>query len=122
MARIDVSFLLKDPDFVNSISIVRRTTTVNDFGENELTEETISAIASVQAADGKTLLSLPETARLEDYKNIYTKTKLIADETGKYSDIIIWEGNRYQLIKIYPWGNFGQGWYKGLCKIEKVSL
>ena len=46
MAKIDVSFLLSDPDFIDPISVVRRVTTVNSYGENELTEETISAKAS----------------------------------------------------------------------------
>lgn len=122
MAKLDVSFLMNDPDFVDPVSIVRRTTTINDYGENQLGETTITAIASVQAADGETLASLPEAARLTDVRNIFTKTELIQDENGKYSDVIIWQGKRYILMHVRPWDNFGAGWFKGVMQYEGASV
>lgn len=122
MAQLDVSEVLTDPMFLDPFIIIRRTSTVTDFGRNDITEEQINAIGSVQAADGDTLAMLPEAARLSDVRNIFTRTVLIADVAGGYPDLILWKGNRYQTLKVTPWGNYGSGWYKCTCVDEKASL
>lgn len=122
MAQLDVSEVLTDPMFLDPFTIIRRASTVNDLGRNVIVETTISAIGSVQAADGDTLAMLPEAARLSDVRNIFTRTVLIADVVSGYSDLILWKGNRYQTLKVTPWGNYGSGWYKCVCVNEKASL
>jgi hypothetical protein len=95
MALIDVSELMSDPDFVNQFTIVRRTSKVNDFGENEISDTNICAIGSIQAGNGDTLKRLPEAARKENAITVYTKTELRADSTTNgYSDVIIWNCQR----------------------------
>ncbi len=122
MALIDVSELMVDPDFVNQFSIIHRTANVNDSGENVITENTVSAIGSIQAGNGDTLKRLPEAARKEKAITAYTKTELRADNCGGYSDIIVWQNQRYQVLIITPWGNYGAGWYMCDAILEKASL
>jgi hypothetical protein len=123
MALIDVSDLLNDPDFVNEFTVVRRTSTVNDFGENIIGDTNICAIGSIQAGNGDTLRRLPEAARKENAITVYTKTELKADNNSNgYSDIIVWKNQRFQVLVISPWGNYGAGWYQCDCIMEKASI
>lgn len=107
MARLDVSELMNDPDFVHSFLIFRRTSTPNEFGENVLTEEEISAVGSVQPADGKTAERLPEGIVLSNFKTIYTK----AIVSASYPDQIEWNRRRYNVHTVTPWEEFGEGWF-----------
>lgn len=122
MALIDVSSLMNDPDFVNKFTIIRRSSRVNTFGENELYDTYVSAIGSIQAGNGDTLLRLPEAARKQNAMTIYTKTELRSDECGGYSDIILWKNQRFQVLVISPWSNFGEGWYMCDCIMEAASV
>lgn len=117
MARIDVSELMTDPDFVNAFTLVRRTPTVNDFGENTFTEVLSVAIGSVQSPGKETLQRLPEGVKLSNVKTIYTKAVMTANQ-----DQIVWEGQRYNIYSVLPWGNFGNGWYECDVELEKASL
>lgn len=116
MANIDVSFLCFDPDFASAIQVKRRASTVNNYGENQLTPTTIDAVGSVQPADGETMERLPEAMRSGDVISVYTMTRLYPDGPGtQYTDIVVWNGDDYQVKKCEPFGNYGAGYYKADC-------
>lgn len=123
MARIDVSELMVDPDFINSFSIARRTATTNIYGENIIAETIINNITgSVQSAGKEAIKRLPEGVKISNVKTIYTKTMLIADTNNPgYSDQIIWEGLRYNVISCLPWSNFGAGWYEVDVEMQRAT-
>ena len=66
MALIDVSELLTDPDFTNTVTLIRRASTVNTYGENVMTETQSTITAVVQGANTESLERVPEGARLSD--------------------------------------------------------
>lgn len=116
MANIDVSFLCFDPDFANAIQVKRRVSSVNAYGENQLTTTTVDAVGSVQPADGETMQRLPEAMRSDSVISVYTMTRLYPDGVGaNYTDIVVWNGDDYQVIKCEPFGNYGAGYYKADC-------
>lgn len=122
MAQIDVTELLLDPDFVDPVQVLRITTVVNDFGENELTEAApIDTVASVQPASGKQIQRLPEALRIADVRAFYIMLEIIQDSTSAYPDVIVWQGQRYQVQLQNPWLNFGQGWNEVIAIREKPS-
>jgi hypothetical protein len=121
MANIDVTELLTDPDFVDDITIVRRTSAVNDDGINVITETQLKAVASVQSGDNDLVNRLPDGIRVSDTITIYTKTEIITSKTGGYPDIVIWNNQRHQVIGVTPWGNYGKGWYRADCVMEKPN-
>lgn len=123
MARIDVSELMVDPDFISPISIVRRTATVNTYGENVLANATpLTVVGSVQSVGRNTLKRLPDGALLQNWKTVYCKTPLYADVASGYADQVIFEGLTYNVKNVLPWGNFGAGWYECDIELEKASL
>jgi hypothetical protein len=67
--------------------------------------ETIFNIqADLQPLQPNEMQSLPEGRRIDDAQTFFTDTFLRAtDGNNKNPDIIIIEGERYEIIKIYDW-------------------
>lgn len=107
MARLDVSELMTDPDFIHSFTWVKRTAATNNFGENVVEETEEAATGSVQAATGETAERFPEGIALNNFKTIYTKARVSA----LYPDQIIWKGKRFNVRLVTPWEDFGAGWF-----------
>ena len=118
MSRIDVSDLLLDPDFVGPISLISRVPSVNSFGENILSESTLNAVGSVQPASGKVIQRLPEALRVANVSSFWFRGKIVTAEPGKYSDILVFAGQRYQVQMVFDWTNWGAGWCEGTCVAE----
>ncbi|MDH4163323.1 MAG: hypothetical protein OEW15_11640 [Nitrospirota bacterium] len=118
MAKIDVSELLLDPDFVDRMTVVTRTPVVNSKGENVITDVPLETVGSVQPASGRTIQKLPEAMRVANISSFWFKGKIIASEPGKYSSIIVFKGLRYQVQTVFDWSNWGAGWSEGTCIAE----
>ncbi len=118
MARIDVTELLTDPDFVDQIQLVTRVPSVNSLGENILAESTIRTIGSVQPADGKVIQRLPEALRVANVSSFWFKGVIEASAPGKYSSILVFKGRRFQVQTVQDWTNWGAGWCEGTCVAE----
>lgn len=115
MAQIDVSDLLHDPDFVDNIQHVTRVPQINGKGENVLTECITNTVGCVQPASGKTLQRLPDALRNENVSSFWFQGTIVATAPGKYVDILIFKGTRYQVRMVFDWTNFGAGWCEGAC-------
>jgi len=118
VARVDVTELLVDPDFVDTISVITRVSTVNTRGENVMSESTLVSVGSVQPISGKAIQRLPDEFRLADVKTFWFKGEIVASSPGKYSSILVFKGKRYQVITVLDWLNFGEGWTEGMCVAE----
>lgn len=121
MAQLDVSDLLLDLDFINDLTLIHRTSTVNSFGENVLMETTQSTVGSVQPTSGKELMRLPEALRVQDIRTFYIKAAILSDGSSQYPDIISFGGDRFQVQMVNSWLNYGQGWNSGICVKEKPA-
>lgn len=118
MAQIDVTELLTDPDFVDKIQVVTRRDRVDGLGENQLTENTLNTVGSVQPASGKNIQRLPEALRVANVMDFFFKGEIIATEPGKYSSILVFKNRRFQVQTIQDWSNWGAGWTQGTCVAE----
>ena len=123
MALIDTSELMVDPDFTSTVTLIRRSSVVNSYGENVLTETPSTITAVVQGASPGTLERVPEGVRLSDLIDVYYKGELFAESPGGYADVIVWGGKRYQVYEITEdYMNHGAGFTKALCKMEVASV
>lgn len=118
MAQIDVTELLSDPDFVDSIQVITRVPRINSFGENSLLEMSITSIGSVQPASGKVIARLPDAMRVANVSSFWFKGVIIASAPGKYSSILIFNGMRYQVQTVLDYSNWGAGYTEGTCVAE----
>lgn len=123
MGQIDVSELLVDPDFVEQtpVTVISRTSTVNNRGRNELAEVSRNVIAVVQPASGNTLKRLPDGAQLSRWCTVYTQQTLKEGGEGGYPDIVVWKGRRYQVQLVADYSNWGAGWTRADCELEGVE-
>lgn len=118
MGRIDVTELLTDPDFVGPIQLVSRVPSINSRGENILSESSLCTVGSVQPASGRAIARLPEALRVANVSSFWFKGKIVASAPGKYSSILVFEGQRYQVQTVLDWTNWGAGWCEGTCVAE----
>lgn len=119
MAKIDVSEILCDPDFLDVVQLIKRASTVNQYGEHVLSETTCNIKACVQSIGSEDLEKMPEGARLHDMIMVYYKGELFPERKGGYSDIIFWQGYRYEVLTIdQNFLNYGKGFTKAICKME----
>lgn len=118
MAQLDVSDLLLDPEFVDDITLINRTTEVDEFGMNILEEEEFDTIGSVQPASYKQIQRLPEALRQADVRSFFVKMEIKTDGSTVYPDLIEFQGRRYQVQSVAPWLNYGRGWCEGICVEE----
>lgn len=120
MANINVSELLLDTDFINSLVLIHRTSTVNTYGENVISETEQSTVGSVQPISGKDLERVPESLRMHDVRSFWIKAEIVSGEYGgAYPDIIVFNGKRFEIKQVESWANWGAGWYKGFCVVEQ---
>lgn len=122
MAQVDVTELLADPEFVDQITIIRRSPTVDQYGDNKLSEQGFPVWGSVQSIDGKTLQRLPDQYRVANVKHFFVKGTIVSDGSCRYPDILVSNGVRYAVQVIFDWSNWGQGWCEGTCVQEKPTL
>lgn len=120
MALIDVTNLLSDPDFSDTATLIKRTSSVDSFGRNALieAEETITCV--VQGLGNDDLAKLPTyAASLENIVVHYKGALYCADGAGTYSDIIRWRDKRYEVTAILEnLINYGGGWTKAAATLE----
>ena len=124
MAFVDVTEVLSDPDFVDPISIIHRTATLNSLGENIVeTVTTVNTIGSVQPASGATLLRLPDALRVPNVNSFWVKGEIISDSTSTYPDILVYKGYEYEVQLVLDWTNWAPpGYSMGTCIRRRISL
>lgn len=122
MGLIDVTELLNDPDFVQPLTIIKRTPVVDNYGQNVLTECPSASHGSIQPISGKTLLRIPEAFRVANIQSFWVKEKIITDSREKYPDILVKNGVRFVVQFVFDWSDWGSGWNEGVCVQERPTL
>lgn len=118
MAFIDVSEIVNDPDFQDTITITRRAQTINDYGENVLVPVISTMLAVVQAGNGETLERNPGYSVMTDWITIYAQFDFKTDGEGFYADLIGWSGRNYQVKTVTDFINWGNGYSRADCLIQ----
>ena len=118
MAQIDVTELLSDPDFVDAMQVITRYPSVSTLGEVSFGMSVVNSVGCVQPADYKTVQKLPDSLQVEDVSSFWFKGAIIASAPGKYSSVIVFRGQRYQVQTVADYSNWGEGYSEGTCVVE----
>lgn len=128
MPLIDVTDVLSSLDIADqAFSIVRRSETVNSFGEGVLATTVIPAMGAVQPLGDNSVLRTEQSTTTANGITVWTTTPIFnvgRDINGvKYQpDLILWEGNHFLVKVLNPWSDFGAGFYQAECsEIEFVD-
>lgn len=110
MADIDTSELMYDPDFCDTVQLIRRTQ-VMIKGYNEISEAApVDVLMSVQGPKAEDFQRFPDLANLKSVKAFWFNGSFSTEADDTYTDIVIWRGQRYQIhIVDEDYTNFGAG-------------
>jgi len=86
-------------------------------------ETAFTFYGSKQPLSGKDMLSLPEGRRDRESYLIYTSTQLMsADINGQENpDLIVIDGNDFEIINVEPWQNGIYNHYKAIASKKQVA-
>ena len=110
---IDVSDVVSDPDFTQTITRVVRSETVNDFGESIIISVSSLIDAVVTSPTTQELLMFPEATAYRDVIRVTTVSRLNADSVGKQPDLILYHGENYKVLITNDYSDFG--YTRALC-------
>jgi hypothetical protein len=112
---IDVTELLYDPDIAGQgFTVIRRQEIVNNFGESVVIEQRIPGLAgSVQPSGDNSLIREDAYDAQADSIHVACVFRLRGvaqvNNTRFKPDIILWNGNTYEVMVVNSWDQFGQG-------------
>src|ERR1700679_2914920 len=118
MPLVDVTDVLLDPDIAGQgFTVLRRQETVNAFGESTVVVASIPAVGSVQPEGDNDLIR--EEGQDAQPKTIIVVTPFrprgVAKGPSKSRfkpDIVLWEGNYFEVVHLEGFGDFGFGFTK----------
>ena len=123
MANIDLRPLAYDPDFAESVTLIRRLLTVNQYGEAELTETQSVITAVISAAAPKDVEKVLNMAGINGAINVCFSGKLHTQSPSGYSDVILWDGGRYEvkaIVNRYT-TTTGDGYTEVMCLLSDAN-
>jgi hypothetical protein len=112
---IDVSDLLLDPDFVETIQLLRRAEVIGANGRMTTTNTSHNIIASVQPQTDQPMIRGPDQQNLPQLIAVITKFRLRGISPGFQPDLVLWNDTTFVVNKVYNWSHYGAGFVKGEC-------
>ena len=122
MALISVAELLLDPDFVDSVTVLRQVETVGDDGIAVREIVSITIMASIQS-NSDNLVMPPELSRTEGSYEIITTFPLLTATDTNAADVVVWNGRQHRVVSIGRFGNFREGFghFEGVMEITSLT-
>lgn len=120
MARLDVSHLMTDPDFMDRFTVIKMTQTLVK-GRAVNTETATQARGVVMANDGLKLARNMDGSLVSGAITIHTRTKLVSGVAGQDADEIEWNGQRYTVSMVADFSNWGRGFYSTVCQLKPFT-
>jgi len=121
MALLDVTDVLSDPDFANSLTCERITQTIGEDG---------IAVNSAQLFPFKGVVTnnlgdiLDRAAIGEHIKgniSVYTRFALQDGKDGYTADIVRWRNRRFTVANVSDYSHFGRGFVAASCDLIPLS-
>lgn len=122
MARLDVSDVLLDPDFMDTGIVCNRTTVI--VGNNGRSQETVTSTTFagvVTTNSGLNMDRQPDGTLIKGAINIHTKFALISGNTETKADEIVWKGKTYIVSQVLDNLHYGQGFIKAICELKPLG-
>lgn len=122
MARLDVSDVLLDPDFMDTGIVCNRTTVI--VGNNGRSQETVTSTTFagvVTTNSGLNMDRQPDGTLIKGAINIHTKFALTSGGTEGKADEIVWKGKTYIVSQVMNNSHYGQGFVKAICELKPLG-
>jgi len=122
MALLDVSEVLLDPDFMDSMTCTRYTQTVSSTGMASNTSTTSTFYGVVTSDSGDILDRIATGERVKGSIVIHTTFRL-RDGSGasQTADMITWKGSTYTVSNVNDYSHFGRGFVSAICDLKPLA-
>lgn len=115
MPAIDVSELLVDPDFAETVQIVRRAELISETGRVSTQNSTYDVVACVQPQSDQPMIRGPDQQNLPQLIEVITQWRLRGIAPGWQPDLVVWNGTTFVVNKVYNWSHYGNGFVMAEC-------
>lgn len=109
MPQIDVSFVLADPMFQDSFTVIRRSSEVGADGRAVATETQHPTKGVVTNQDPAELMRRDDGQFVPKAIFVASRFSFRQVSAETLPDIIVWAGVRYEVKQLYPYSRFGRG-------------
>lgn len=122
MARLDVSDILTDPDFIDRGLICERSKqTVGTDGIAINATTKTKFIGVVTSDSGDVLERMPGVERIKGSITIHTRFALNDGAPGQTADVVQWRGRRYTVSNVNDYSHFGRGFIAATCDLITLA-
>jgi galactose-6-phosphate isomerase len=115
MPALDVSEILTDPDFAESLTVIRRDQAVNSHGRAVSLPEEIPITGVVTGGSSAGLRRAAEYGVNTRAIMVHTQFELRDTHRGELPDLIIWKGTRYIVDRVADYSQYGAGFTSADC-------
>jgi len=116
----DVSELLLDPDFAESVVVVRRSVSIGDNGREVVTQKRLHLTAVVIPG------GIKDIRRHSDYESSGQAISVFirgfdfqGTDDGHLPDLVLWKESHYVVMKKVDFSHFGAGFTIAECAYQK---
>lgn len=121
MPLLDVSDVLLDPDFADTIKVYRQSVTIADDGRASPSESVFSTVAVVTPDRWSTLQRQAEGSNVSETITVITKFRLIPSMDGYDADEITWNGKRYVVTAVGDCSRYGAGFVEASAELKGMA-
>lgn len=122
MPLLDVTEILSDPDFADTITVTRSTQTGFDHGRPVITVQSFPNVtAVVTAGQGDILKYFPEMTNIQGAILIHTTFRLTSVSETTQADLVTWQGRDYQITGLNDWSTFGVGFIMAVGTVKQFA-
>jgi galactose-6-phosphate isomerase len=116
MPDLDVSDVLLDPDFCETLTITRRPFTMVK-GIATVTPTTISPapVGVVYSISGDLIRQGADQQNLPNTIIVHTPFRLRGPAQGFLPDIVVWNGDNFAVTSVDNFSHFGSGFVSAIC-------
>jgi len=123
VARLDVTDLLLDDDFIDTFAVIPSTVSVNDYGIAEALRQAVQAIGSVQPATGHDLTQFAEGDTTGGVIKLFTVYPLTTGDAQRGADQVYWADALYTVFNVQSYRNYasGRGHVEALARLASLN-
>jgi hypothetical protein len=112
------SVAITNPDVAQSYTIQRTTGAFVLGGYTTVDTTMIPAYGVITVAAPKDLRQVPEGDRVEGSMLFFATQEIMETRPSGLSDTILWRGDNYKIVKVWPYGDYG---YWKACGVRVVG-
>lgn len=120
MALLNPGIVASSPFLADWFVLSTMSETVGNNGRATLTPSGARQHGIVTQAGPRDLEILPEARRSGAAIMVVTRAQVRDVTPGAAPDVITWRGTDYYVQKVWPYPQFGAGWYKALATSQNI--